>query len=118
MNNIIKNIKYKIKMKTTLKYINNKKISMNLYSNIMFLLLNNNKNMDLQKRSNRIRKKNILKIAFIIRSNVFSYFNLVGTVVREKKSQMYVGSTCISSYLSGNSIKLYVENNSLYNKFI
>jgi len=104
-------------MKTTLKYINNKKLSMSLYSNIMFLLLNN-KNIDLQKRSNIIRKKNILKIAFIIKSNIFSYFHLVGTVVKEKKSQMYIGSTCISSYLSGNSIRLYVENNSLYNKFI
>lgn len=105
-------------MKTTLKYINNKRLSISLYNNIIFLLLNNNKNIDLKKRSNRIRKKNILKIAFIIKSNIFSYFNLVGTVIKEKKSQMSIGSTCISSYLSGNSIKLYVENNSLYNRFI
>lgn len=106
-------------MKTTLKYINSKKLSMHLYYYTIYSILNStNINIDLKNRSNKLRKKNALKIAFIIKSNVFSYFNLVGTIVKEKKSRMLNGSTCISSYLSGNSLKLYVENNSIYNRFL
>ena len=74
---------YCIIMKSIFKHYNNSKVSVETLNNIYSQLLPIKQSK--YKMSNQIRIMNTISIAFIIKSNTFSYFQLTGSVKRKKK---------------------------------
>jgi len=105
---------YCIVMKSIFKHYNNSKVSVETLNNIYSKLLPIKQSK--YKMSNQIRIMNTISIAFIIKSNTFSYFQLTGSVKRKKKALSFVGSVCVASDLSGIDIFVYLENHSPYNR--
>lgn len=103
-----------IVMKSIFKHYNNNKVSVETLNSIYSQLLPIKQSK--YKMSNQIRIMNTVSVAFLIKSNTFSYFQLTGSVKRKKKALSFVGSLCVSSDLSGTDIYVYLENHSPYNR--
>ncbi|MND21309.1 hypothetical protein D3C80_116720 [compost metagenome] len=102
-------------MKSIFKYYNNNNYSINTLNHVYSQILPIKQNK--YKMSNQLRIMNTISIAFIIKSNTFSYFQLTGAIKRKKKALNFVGSVCVASDLSGIKIFVYTENHSPYNRF-
>ncbi len=95
-------------MKTFFKKINNNYPSINKIETLLDLKIKTNKNININKKylDLNIRRKKLINITFLVKTNEFNKFTLNGIIDKKKKKSNTNGTVTSKSLLSGVYVKM------------